>query len=183
MVQRDKEVTWRHLKKGMKLKGYRIGNSRSFATYVVESANAATVSMLIWGKDPVQVSAEDAIFFTEMTGEEFAAIHREKAKVLYKALQKDLAEYEIGPHKYDNSWISYDPYEMAAKCADQELTVIGVCRTIPGKIVRAIASLDIGICAEEPNGHRFWCHASSFHLDMMLEEHKSTLGGQKNEEM
>lgn len=179
MVQREKEVTWRYLKKGMELKGYRIGNRRSFATYVVESANAATVSMLIWGREQVQVSAEDAIFFVEMTDEEFAAIHREKAKVLYKALQNELADYEIGPHEYDNSWISYDPYEMAAKCADLELTVIGVCRTIPGRIVRPIDSLDIGICAEEPNGHRFWCHASSFHLGMMLEEHKPTLGGGK----
>lgn len=174
MVRKSKFVTWRSLKKGQKIHGYKQGNRRSFCSAVVESANAAFVTVLMWGTDEEKISAEETMFEVDMTEEEFKSQYANGAAEVIKALQNRLAEYEIGYHEMWNSWISYDPYEMAAECQDQRIKVVGVCDDITPKrnMFDSDFILDIGICAEYSDGERFWCHASRKYLDDMLADYE-----------
>lgn len=161
---RTKLVTWRELKKGMTVESVRSGARTSYAKYTVESANMSTVVLLQWGTNRMEFNAEETMFEIEIPREEFEKKYEEKAKTLMKALQNEMAEYEIGHHCMDNTWIRYDPYEMAAIVAERELTVLGVCTSIPPKD----RSADTGICVEEKDGTRFWCHACSVHIESMF---------------
>lgn len=169
MVQTTKYVTWRALKKGMEIRGYKQENRSCFCRGTVESANAAFVRILLWGTKPEQIPSEGTMFEIEMSREEFQQIYKTGAIEVIKALQTNLAEYEAGNHAMDNGWIRYDPYEMAAQCKDREIKVIGVYRHLPQ--VRK-HHIDIGICCEREDGSKFWCHGSALLLDAMLEEFK-----------
>lgn len=172
MVRKEKEVTWRSLKKGQTIKGYKRGFSRSYFTAVVESANAAFVTVLMWGKDREQISSGGTMFKVEMTDDEFEAMYASEAVDVMKALSNRLSEYEIGCHEMYNAWIRYNPYEMAAECRGK-LKLIGVCEEIIPKrnMFDHNFILDIGICAEDADGDRIWCHASKEYLNRMFEEY------------
>lgn len=164
MVNKRKYVTWRSLKKGQEIYGYKRGASTCGFRGVVESANVAFVAVLKWGTDKEQIASEDTMFEVDMTDDEFRSQYAKGAVEVIQALQNSLAEYEIGYHEMWNSWIRYDPYEMAAECQDRKIKVVGVCDDI--------LILGIGICAEYSDGERFWCHASRAYLDEMLDYYK-----------
>lgn len=161
---RTKLVTWRELKKGMKVESVRSGSRTSYASYTVESANMSNVVLLQWGTNRMEFNSEETMFEIEMPRDEFEKKYFEKAKALMKALKNEMAEYEIGYHCMDNAWISYDPYEMAARVAERGMKVLGVCTSIPPKD----HSADTGICVEESDGTKFWCHACSVHIESMF---------------
>ena len=161
---RTKLVTWRELKKGMEVESVHSGSRTSYASYTVESANMSNVVLLQWGTTRMEFNSEETMFEIEIPREEFEKKYFEKAKKLMSALKNQMAEYEIGHHRMDNSWIRYDPYEMAAIIAERELKVLGVCSSIPPKDRQA----DTGICVEEKDGTRFWCHACSVHIESMF---------------
>lgn len=173
MVHKEKFVTWRSLKKGQEIKGYKCGFSHSMFSAVVESANAAFVTVLKWGKYREQISSEETLFAVKMTEEEFQAMYADEAVELMKALRNRLPEYEIGCHEMYNAWIRYDPYEMAAECKAKKMKVIGICDEIIPKrnMFDPNYILDIGICAEYKDGDRIWCHASKEDLERMFEEY------------
>ena len=173
MVRKEKEVTWRSLKKGQTIKGYKRGSTRSFFTAVVESANASAVTYLKWGSEREQISSEETMFTVVMTDEEFEAMYASEAVEVMKALSNRLAEYEIGCHEMYNAWIRYNPYEMAAECKERKMKLIGVCEEIIPKrnMFNHNFILDIGICAEEKDGSRIWCHASKEYLNRMFEDY------------
>lgn len=173
MVRNKKYVTWRSLKKGQKIHGHKRGFSCSGYRAVVESANAAFVTVLKWGRDREQISSEETMFEVEMTEEEFQAKYATEAMEVMKALQNRLPEYEIGCHEMYNAWISYDPYEMAAECKDKKMKVVGICEEITPKrnLFCPDFILDIGICAEYEDGDRIWCHAHKEYVDRMFEEY------------
>ena len=174
MVKKRKYVTWRSLKSGQEIYGYKKGFSTCGFRGVVESANVAFVTVLKWGTDKEQIASEDTMFEVDMTDEEFRSQYAKGAAEVIQALQNSLAEYEIGYHEMWNAWIRYDPYEMAAECQDRKIKVIGVCGDITPKqnLFDPDLILDIGICAEYSDGERFWCHASRTYLDEMLEQYK-----------
>lgn len=173
MARKMKYVTWRSLKKGQEIHGHKRGFSMSGYRAVVESANAAFVTILKWGKDREQISSEETMFEVKMTEEEFQAMYASEAVEVMKALRNRLPEYEIGCHEMYNAWISYNPYEMAAECKDKKMKVIGVCEEILPKrnMFDHDFILDIGICAEYEDGDRIWCHAHKEYLNDMFEEY------------
>lgn len=174
MVKKRKYVTWRSLKKGQEIYGYKRGHSTSGFRAVVESANVAFVTVLMWGTDKKEIASEETLFEVDMTKEEFNNQYAKGAAEVIQALQINLAEYEIGYHEMWNSWIRYDPYEMAAECQDRKFKVVGVCGDITPKhnMFDYDLILDIGICAEYSDGERFWCHASRAYLDEMLDYYR-----------
>lgn len=171
MVRKTKYVTWKSLKKGQEIRGYKRGSLTSGFRAVVESANVAFVTVMKWGTTREQISSEETMFEVVMTEEEFKAMYTNGAKEVMKALQNKLAEYEIGYHEMWNAWITYDPYNMAAECQDKKLKVVGVCYDITPKrnMFDVNLILDVGICVEYSDGDRFWCHASRESLDRMFE--------------
>lgn len=173
MVSKTKYVTWRALKKGQEIHGYKRGTLYSMFRAKVESTNAAYVTVLKWGTDEEKIPAEETMFEVDMTEDEFKSQYAKGAAEVIKALQNRLAEYEIGYHEMWNSWIRYDPYEMAAECQNRKIKVVGVCGDITPKrnLFDHNLILDIGICAEYSYGERFWCHASRAYLDEMLAEY------------
>lgn len=51
---------------------------------------------------------------------------------------------------------------MAANCDRQNLKVLGYCQDIPYKAAMFSGEhLDIGICVEDEDGDKFWCHYKS----------------------
>ena len=172
MVQNTKYVSWRALQKGMEIRGYKQEGRTCFCHGIVESANAAFVTILLWGEKPEQIPSEETIFEVEMSREEYMQIHKTGAIEVMKALQINLSEYEIGNHAMDNGWIRYDPYEMAARCKDRGIRIIGVYRGLPQ--VRK-HHVDVGICCEREDGSKFWCHGSALLLEGMLEQFKDLL--------
>ena len=172
MVQTTKYVTWRQLKAGMEIHGYKQEGRTCFCKGTVQSTNAAYVTILLWGTTLERIPSEETMFDVEMSRDEFMQIHKAGAVEVMNALQRNLAEYEKGDHAMDNGWIRYDPYEMAAHCKDRQIKVIGIYRGLPQ--VRK-HHIDVGICCEREDGSKFWCHGSGLLLDGMLEEYKELL--------
>ena len=166
MRPREKYVTWRGLKPGMEITGTKGGKwGTSHFRGIVKSVNAAKVVILKWNTTPEEFDSETTMFNIEIPREELERIYGDRAKALLLALKTPIADYELGEHERDNSWISYDPIEMAAECADRNIRVMGVCRSVPWPHRSGGVEMDIGICAERPDGSRFWCHASSWYLE------------------
>lgn len=172
MVQTTKYVTWRALKEGMDIRGYKQEGRSCFCRGTVQSANAAYVIVLLWGDKPEQLPSEETMFEVDMSREEFMQIHKAGAISVMNALQNNLAEYESGNHAMDNGWIRHDPYEMAAQCKDRDIKVVGVYRDLPQNRKHHI---DVGICCEHQDGSRFWCHGSALLLDGMMEQFKDLI--------
>ena len=179
MVRKSKYVTWRSLKKGQEIHGFKKGNMTSHFRAMVESSNAAFVTVLKWGKDEEKISSEETLFEVDMTEDEFQSKYAKGAAEVIQALHNRLAAYEIGYHEMWNSWIRYDPYELAAACQDRKIKVVGVCSDITPKhaLFAPDFVLDIGICAEYSDGERFWCHASREHLDDMFNDYGHLIEG------
>lgn len=167
-----KYVTWRNLHPGQEISGYKIGNSTcSFRAYV-KHASRASVIVEMWrvGGELENIDA-DAMFAIEMTREEVEAKYFDKAKELLNNIQTKLHRDEIGPHDMWNAWLNIDPYEMAQMCSRFNLTVLGHCTDIVPKTSWIAADvLDIGVCVEDYDGDRFWCHWKKDYIDMMIED-------------
>lgn len=174
MGRHSKYVTWRSLKNGQEITGYKSGGTTSMFRAVVESANAAFVTVLKWGKYKEKIPAEGTMFKVAMTEDEFRSKYAKEAAEVIQALQNQLANYEIGYHEMWNGWIRYDPYELVEQCQKHKIKIVGVCNDITPKhnLFDHNFILDIGICAEESTGERFWCHASREYLDRMLDEYE-----------
>ena len=94
--------------------------------------------------------------------------YNQMAGTVVKAIQNRLENYEIGYHEMFNSWLSSDPWEMAQACAKKNLTIIGSCYDItPKHAMFSGELLDVGICAEDEDGDRFWCHFKSDSVEVM----------------
>lgn len=126
MVQTTKYVTWRQLKAGMEIHGYKQEGRTCFCKGTVQAINAAYVTILLWGTTLERIASEETMFDVEMSREEFMQIHKAGAVEVMNALRQNLVEYETGDHAMDNGWIRYDPYEMAAHCKDRHIKVVGV---------------------------------------------------------
>ena len=63
MVQTTKYVTWRQLKAGMEIHGYKQEGRTCFCKGTVQSTNAAYVTIFLWGTTPERIPSEAAAFF------------------------------------------------------------------------------------------------------------------------
>lgn len=164
-MRERKNVTWRHLKIGMEIKGYNNGNTFTFASGTVAAANAAFVTLIIFGKER-RLNSEEYEFEVELTDEELHAKYREGAAQVVQNIQNKLNEDQAGYHEMWNSWLSYDPYEIAADCAKHNFKIIGhIELSVPKMAMFSGEMLEIGICCEYEDGERFWCHASRGYLE------------------
>lgn len=166
----EKYVTYRHLKKGQEISGTKQGNSWSGFKGYVKEANAAYVILELWnpGGPEERYPSEETLFGIEMTEEEIKEKYNQMAGTVVKAIQNRLENYEIGYHEMFNSWLSSDPWEMAQACAKKNLIIIGSCYDIPQKHAMFSGELlDVGICAEDEDGDRFWCHFKSDNIEIM----------------
>lgn len=110
------------------------------------------------------------MFRVKMSREEFESKYEAQAQEILQALQTTLTDYAIGDAERDNSWISYDPYEMAARCAERNIRVVGIYRQPPWIHRSGGVEMDIAVVAEHSDGERFWCHASSEYLRLVTFE-------------
>lgn len=165
-----KQVTWRSLKPGDKVKGWREGNRVSMANAVVKEANPAYVTILKFGEYEEKLNSETTLFDVEMTDKEVREKYADAAAEIVKSIQTKLHEAEIGYHEIWNSWVNPNPYEMAAYCQKYDFKIIGhVSLSVPKTAMFSGDKLDIGICSEYSDGERFWCHARSSYIEDMLE--------------
>ena len=174
-----KEVTWRALKPGDEVHGWRVGNCHTFAKAVVASVSPAFVTVFKWGKFEEKIDAETAYFEVEMSEREFKAKYAAAAKEVVKALQVKLQDYECGYHEIWNAWLSPDPYELAAHCAKHKIRILGHMVLPYPKNPMSVPEMqmDIGVCCAYEDGERFWCHACSSWLKDMQADYGELWAG------
>lgn len=172
-----KKVTWRALRPGQEVEGWCAGTREYFARSTVKEANAAFVTLLVFGSQEERVGSEETTFVVELTRKEFVERYADGAAAVMRGIQNRLARYELGYHEMWNSWISNDPYDMAAECQVHEMRIVGHCDDIdPRPSIFFDEVWDVGICAEYETGDRIWCHASKEWLSNMIREYAHLAG-------
>lgn len=164
-----KFVSYRQLKVGQEIKGYKLGNWQTLCTMVVKAINPNFVS-LAWQDEDVskQISTEN-MFEVEMTQEEIIRTYSAEAKEIYDNLDNIVPLYQAGYHEMWNAWISYDVFDMAVNCRYHKIKFVGIVKDIVPKLsFFSDEPQDIGLVAEYiDNGERFWCHYNSKDVEDM----------------
>ena len=166
---KTKEVTYKHLKKGQKIHGTTRGNMYSSFLATVTDVNPAFVSVLMWDEKPEKIPSEETLFRVEMSEKEFREKYKQDAIAVMKGMVKELSSHEIGYHEQWNGWLHYDPFELGKNCRKYNLKVLGVCRDV---WQRSGQDRNVGICVEEEDGTKYWCHASEHHVERMIRKFK-----------
>lgn len=171
MIKENKLVTYKNLNIGQKIGGYRDGTFTSYFNAFVKSITPSFVIVEKWREGGnIEKINSSAMFFVEMSDDEIKQKYHHKASEIVKNLQNKLHRDEIGYHEMWNGWISYNPYEMAKYCIDEQIEIIGICYDIVPKQAFPGKMLDVGICAEYEDGTRFWCHYDSETINYILRE-------------
>lgn len=161
-----KLVTYKHLKIGQEIRGAKNGSHQMFFSAKVKAINPSYITIIKYGVE--EVISTEYMFEVAMTEEEIKKKYGKKAKEVFDALQNRMTLDEIGQHEMWNAWLSFDPYEMAAYCIGEKITILGYCPDITPKTAMFLGdTLDVGVCAEYENGERFWCHFRSWMLNEM----------------
>lgn len=172
----NKFVTYKKLKIGQQIEGYKIGDLQRWFKAYIKSINPNFVTVTLWSKDGKEENiSNEALFSVEMTEEEFREKYKEKAIEILKGLQNKLSSYEIGYHEMWNGWIDNDLYEMAANCVKENLKIIGYSTDIKPHTICSCIILDTGICVEDEDGEKFWCHTSKEMVERILDRNKNLL--------
>lgn len=175
-MKETKFVTWRHLKPGDKIDGWKEGSMWTGCRATVVSVNPAHVTVLVFDRDEKKLNAETVMFEIKLTDKEFHAKYAAGAAEIMKNIHNKMLIDECGYHEMWNAWIGVDPYEMAALAAKHKFKIVGhTVLSFPKRPMFGGEPLDIGICCEYEDGERFWCHArSSYLVDMVkfYERHK-----------
>ena len=170
MIDKSKYVTWRHLKPGDKIEGWKEGNGKHYARATVVSVNPAHVTLLVFDRHEEMINAETSMFEVKMTEKEFQDKYAAGAAEILKNISTKLQIDVCGYHEMWNAWVSIDPYEMAAYAQKHKFKIVGhTVLSIPKLPMFGGDPLDIGICCEYEDGERFWCHARSSYLEDMAE--------------
>lgn len=167
-MREQKEVTYKHLKIGQEISGIKQGNRRSGFRAYVKDVNPAFVTVEMWKPDGAEEKINaDAMFLIEMTDAEIREKYNKKAAAVVKSIQNRLLRDEIGYHEMCNSWLSSDPWELTQECVDKKLEILGHCRDIIPKICYG-DTLDVGVCVQDEDGDRFWCHFRSENIQALV---------------
>ena len=169
-----KYVTYKHLKKGQKINGIKKENVNSGITGYVKDVNVAYVTIEKWergGKEERYTT--DWMFGIKLTDDEIRQKYNAKAGEVVAAIQNRLETYEIGYHEMWNGWLSSDPWELAQECTQKKLKVIGHCTDIvPKTAMFSEDILDAGVCVEDEDGDKFWCHFRSDSIEIMTRRYE-----------
>ena len=159
------------LKVGDEFHGYKTGRISCGGVGFVSKITPTEVVFHKWEKDGALNSVDitdDLLFEVPMSYKEFNAKYARQAEETYKLLHNKLSLDQIGDHEMNNSWLSSDIYSLAANIEKKNCTLIGICTEIHVKTSFFGTVLDIGVCLEEEDGERFWCHWSSEALESMF---------------
>lgn len=170
----NKKVTFKHLNKGQEISGTEYGNHSSRFRAYVKDINPAYVTVAMWSPDGQEerLNAE-SMFLIEMTDEEIREKYNKRAGEIVQNIQTDLLRDQIGYHEMWNGWLSNDPWELAQACVDKKLTVLGHCNDIiPKTAMFSGDKLDIGICVEDEDGDKFWCHFRSADIHVLVRRYE-----------
>lgn len=173
-MEESKRITYKHLKVGQKINGTEYENSYCGFTGYVKDINPAYVTVEKWrqGGDEEKIDAR-SLFLVSMTEEEIIEKYNKMAGEIIEAIQNRMHRDEIGEKEMWNIWLSSDPWEMARLCKKKKVTVIGHCRDITPKHAMFSGDvLDIGVCAEDEDGYRFWCHFRSEYITAMKKKYQ-----------
>ena len=103
-----------------------------------------------------------------MTEEEIIQQYNTDAGKIVQSLQNQMYPDEIGYKEMWNAWLSTNPWEMAQYCRKHKVTILGYCKDIiPKKAMFSGDILDVGICAVDEDGDRFWCHFRGKDIEVM----------------
>ena len=173
-MEENRKVTYKQLKVGQKINGTEYENrSSGFAAYVKE-VNPAFVTVEMWrkGGDEKKIDSR-SLFLLPMTEDEIIEKYNEAAGKIIEAIQNPMHRDEIGEKEMWNVWLSLNPWEMAQLCKEKKVTVLGNCRDITPKCAMFSGDiLDIGVCAEDADGYRFWCHFRSGYIKKMKKRYQ-----------
>lgn len=173
-MEENKKVTWRHLAKGQEIKGYVQSNRYCRLTGFVKDANAAYVTVEKWrhGGEKQRIDS-NAWFLVPMTDEEIIQKYNTDAGKLVQAIQNQMYSDEIGYKEMWNAWLSTNPWEMAQYCKKHKIAILGHCKDIvPKKAMFSGDIMDVGVCAEDEDGDRFWCHFRENDIEVMKKTYK-----------
>lgn len=173
-MQENREVTFRQLKDGQEIKGVKKGGGTSSFTGYVKGVNPAYVTVEMWrvGGKEEKISA-DSMFLVPMTDEEIRQKYNKNAGEIVKNIQNTMTHDEIGYHEMYNTWLSSDPWEMAQECVKQKLFVLGHSNDIiPKTAMFSGDKLDVGVCVEDEDGDRFWCHFKSEDIKVLVRRYE-----------
>ena len=160
-MHRDtKWVTAKNLKVGDKIQGWKIGGSRHMCSKVVQEVTPFQVRVAWRMEEDGEWVDASAMFEVELTDKEFYTKYRKDVEELQIALQNKLLRDEIGRHEMWNAWTAYDLYELAWNCRKEKIKILGWTEDITPKHSWAGQLLDVGLCVENEEGERFWCHVS-----------------------
>lgn len=170
----NKQVTYKHLKKGQKISGIKSENTTAGFDAYVKEVNPAFVTVEMWrpGGREEKINS-DVIFLIELTVEEFREKYNEKARNVVQNIQTVMLYDEIGYHEMCNSWLSSDPWELTQACISKKLSVLGHCKDIiPKRAMFSRDRLDVGVCVENEDGDKFWCHFRSEDIQVLVRRYE-----------
>lgn len=165
----NKKLSWKYLRPGDEIRGTEgTGSHSGFKAYVKE-VNTAYVTVEMWVKGGKEERlSSDLTFLVPMTEDEFILKYNRAAGDLIASLKNSLTRDEIGKKEQWNAWVSSNPWELAQNCRKEKLKIVGHCREIVPKESWASGDLlDVGICAEDEDGDRIWCHFRGTDIERM----------------
>lgn len=158
-----KRIPLRTVKAGDTFNNLIIDNVGSiFSHYEVIKNEGAFVVLKQYDQKKI-ILTENAFIEVPLTVQEFKNKYEQDKQKLVQAMKNKILLDDCGSHEMYNAWIDPDPYQMAANCKAEKLTVIGVCDLGEFYKVAMFSDdiLDIGVVAEYEDGTRIWCHAKS----------------------
>ena len=168
-MEENKSVTYKNLKAGQMINGTEYENSYSSFKGYVKNINPAYVTVEMWrrGGDEKRIDSR-SLFLIPMTEDEIIEKYNVAAGKIIEAIKNPMLYDEIGEKEMWNVWLSSNPWEMAQMCKMKKVTVLGHCRDITPKHAMFSGDiLDIGVCAEDEDCYRFWCHFKREHIMTM----------------
>lgn len=131
--------------------------------FKVISVIGAAVLLQQFNYDPEWHNSENTWAQIPLNQQEMEKKYAKEIAEIHAAFSKELLHgVDIGYHEMDNSWISNELPEMAAKMRDMNIHLVGYQRLDIPKY-----DLDIALVAEDGE-RRFWCHASSDWFEDLL---------------
>lgn len=173
-MEENRKVTYKHLEVGQKINGTEYENRNSGFTAYVKDVNPAFVTVEMWrqGGDEKKIDSR-SLFLLPMTEDEIIEKYNTAAGKIIETIQNPMHRDEIGEKEMWNVWLSSNPWEMAQMCKMKKVTVLGYCRDITPKHAMFSGDvLDIGVCAEDEDGYRFWCHFRSEYIAAMVKRYE-----------
>lgn len=161
-IKKTRDIPIKECKVGMKFDTLKVDGSTHFASFEIIDVNPFRFKVKVFDKYEEEYSTENAYAIVELTKEELANKYAKEISEVKKAMANKLPNMEDEyRHEMWNGWVCGDYIDMTIACLENDIKVIGYFPLTWNKQIGHFTTLDIGVVAEEADGERFWCHASS----------------------